>query len=245
MSRTYDFVVEQARAARLPPAKLLDVGCGAGQIVGKALDAGYDARGADLFAGISDQYRNAATALSERLHLMPGPGILPFPGQSFDIAVSNQFFEHVEDKPAVLAELARVLKPGAPLIAIFPTREVIIEPHLKAPLIHRFGQNSGAQTRALNLCASIGWRSHEPAEHDEWVDHAQTSLDEDMFYERERDIPKIFAPWFTLTRRAEPEFLRDRLAQSRLLAPFAKIPDAVLRVLTIRMANAVFIFTRN
>ena len=43
-----------------------------------------------------------------------------------------------------LGALSRVIRPGGVLIAIFPTRDVLIEPHLKAPLIHRFPNGSRA-----------------------------------------------------------------------------------------------------
>src|SRR5690606_10990063 len=37
---------------------------------------------------------------------------LPFPEQSFDVVTNLDFLEHVEDPQAIIAECARVLKPG-------------------------------------------------------------------------------------------------------------------------------------
>ena len=42
---------------------------------------------------------------------------LPFADRSFDAALSNGVLNLCPDKPRALAELARVLKPGAPLYA--------------------------------------------------------------------------------------------------------------------------------
>jgi SAM-dependent methyltransferase len=49
----------------------------------------------------------------ERVELHAYDGVhLPLPDASIDLAVSHEVFEHVADVPAVLAEIARVLKPG-------------------------------------------------------------------------------------------------------------------------------------
>jgi cyclopropane fatty-acyl-phospholipid synthase-like methyltransferase len=101
MSRTYDFIVNLATSKTPPPAKLLDFGCGDGQVVTKALAAGYDAHGTDLFEGVWDQYRTSASALNERLRIMLSLTKLPFSDSSFNIVISNQVFEHVEEKAPV------------------------------------------------------------------------------------------------------------------------------------------------
>lgn len=45
---------------------------------------------------------------------------LTYTDHSFDIAISNEVFEHLPDLPASLRELARVIRPGGTLIATFP-----------------------------------------------------------------------------------------------------------------------------
>ena len=46
-------------------------------------------------------------------------GQIPHADDSFDLVVSNQVFEHVEDLPSVLAEIGRVLKPtGSIIVAV-------------------------------------------------------------------------------------------------------------------------------
>jgi SAM-dependent methyltransferase len=49
-----------------------------------------------------------------------GDGTLPFPDASFDAVVSIEVIEHVEDQFAFLRELARIAKPGAPVIVTTP-----------------------------------------------------------------------------------------------------------------------------
>jgi arsenite methyltransferase len=43
---------------------------------------------------------------------------LPYPDASFDVAVSTQVYEYVEDMPAALAEARRVLRPGGRLLVL-------------------------------------------------------------------------------------------------------------------------------
>lgn len=45
---------------------------------------------------------------------------LPFPDAQFDGALSTEVFQSVPDPAAMLVELARVLKPGAPLLITYP-----------------------------------------------------------------------------------------------------------------------------
>jgi ubiquinone/menaquinone biosynthesis C-methylase UbiE len=43
---------------------------------------------------------------------------LPFPDSCFDKVIAAEVMEHVPDDAAILAELARVLRPGATLVAV-------------------------------------------------------------------------------------------------------------------------------
>jgi ubiquinone/menaquinone biosynthesis C-methylase UbiE len=47
---------------------------------------------------------------------------LPFVDGLFDAVVSTQVFEYVADVDAALAEVARVLRPGGPLVCTFSNR---------------------------------------------------------------------------------------------------------------------------
>jgi SAM-dependent methyltransferase len=57
----------------------------------------------------------------------PGPG-LPFAGGAFDAVLNCGVLEHVEDEPAALAELRRVLRPGGRLFTYhLPNRHAYTE----------------------------------------------------------------------------------------------------------------------
>jgi SAM-dependent methyltransferase len=251
MSATYDFIIDLARAHCPPPARLLDVGCGGGQVVRNAARAGYDAWGVDTFQDVWMQYAGqAAAALGDRLRVVSPGENLPFEDRAFDLVLSNQVFEHIADLPRHAAEIARVLRPGGVLIAIFPTREVVIEPHLRAPFVHRAPNGSARQRMLLGLAHGLGCTSAPRAGRAEWIASATDSLSRQIFYRRCGDIPGVLAPWFSVKDRAEPWFMRDRLRRSsrmRALSGLFAAPafDPLLRFLCLRLANAVFVLRRN
>ena len=96
--------------------RLLDIGCGiGGPAVEMAQTFGADVTGIDLEGPLVDKARHRASAAgigaSCRFeHVDPGP--LPFADGAFDVVVSAGAFTQTEDKPAILAEAFRVLKPG-------------------------------------------------------------------------------------------------------------------------------------
>ncbi|GAA2091151.1 MULTISPECIES: class I SAM-dependent methyltransferase [Brevibacterium] len=99
--------------------QVLDVGCGAGQCTRWLAEHGALATGVDLSSGMLEQ----ASRLSRENPLTAGAvpptflqadaRSLPFPSGSFDIACSSYgALPFVKDAEAVLAEAARVLRPG-------------------------------------------------------------------------------------------------------------------------------------
>ncbi|NOT35617.1 MAG: methyltransferase domain-containing protein [Candidatus Eisenbacteria bacterium] len=106
---------EVLRAAALAPGlRVLDLGCGWAYGTHWARVLGCEVRGVDL--GL-DQLKWARRALpiAERLRLVQGNAkALPFRAASVDRVISVEMMEHVyrPDRPAVFAEIARVLAPG-------------------------------------------------------------------------------------------------------------------------------------
>jgi len=249
MSATHDFIVGLARTHGPPPCRLLDFGCGAGEVVARALEAGFDAWGVDSFSDVWVQYAERAGTLGERIRLVADGTALPFADGWFDVVVSNQVMEHVAEPSFVVAELARVLRAGGILIAIFPTREIVVEPHLKAPFVHWFAPGSPAQASALALVHALGLGVGAKETRAAWIAAATDGLRRLIFYRREREAIAVFGADFHLVARAEPAFMRDRIARSRQLRRFRKLVaprwlDPALRMLCVRLANVVLVFHR-
>lgn len=101
---------------------VLDIGCGAGGIDLALVTnhgAGY-VSGIDVEDSVLTRARElvAAKGLSHRIGLVKvAPGPLPFPPGSFDVVFSKDSIIHIPDKRALMAEVARVLKPGGWFLA--------------------------------------------------------------------------------------------------------------------------------
>ena len=95
------------------PGRLLDWGCGWGQVTALLRDEGVDAVAFDVRPDLDAP----TTAPLERFpeieaHLSPDPVVLPFESRSFDAVLSCGVLEHVEDPDGSLEEIRRVLRPG-------------------------------------------------------------------------------------------------------------------------------------
>ena len=88
-------------------ATLLDIGCGSGAFVRRALSLGYMAEGLEFDA------HAVTAAVSEGLPVregsLPGTGLAQ---DSYDAVTLSQVIEHVHDPLAALREIQRILKPG-------------------------------------------------------------------------------------------------------------------------------------
>jgi ubiquinone/menaquinone biosynthesis C-methylase UbiE len=94
------------------PKRVLDWGCGAGQVSDLLWRAGvevtaFDYR-PDLGEGVwpLERYRHVS------LHTSSDPRLLPFADDSFDAVLSCGVLEHVEDRDASLQEFKRILVAG-------------------------------------------------------------------------------------------------------------------------------------
>lgn len=190
----------------------LDFGCGNGAMVAAARAAGLEAYGAETFY---DGHRSEDAELArswgcdENVLREIKNGHLDFPDNFFDIVVHNQVFEHVENLPQAVEEIRRVLKPGGLMIGIFPTREVLREPHLSLPCVHWFKPGE-ARMRWAKAMRRLGFGFDFWGEGSAWFERAFPFLDERVFFRTRPQIASILAPCFGL-KWIEPEWLGFRV----------------------------------
>lgn len=95
--------------------RLLDVGCGAGTLLSVATQAGWNAEGVELSVPTVDILRK------QGLSVFPGElAQAKFPEAHFDVVTAAELIEHVPDPSSLIAEVARVLRPGGIFWATTP-----------------------------------------------------------------------------------------------------------------------------
>jgi len=110
--------------ARRGPGRVLDWGCGYGQVTSLLRNRGIDVVAFDY----REDLAQATVARLERYpeieaHLSPNPVALPFADDSFDTVLSCGVLEHVASPGASLDQIRRVLKPhGTFYITNLPNR---------------------------------------------------------------------------------------------------------------------------
>src|SRR5262249_7426706 len=115
---------------------LIDVGCGTGAYASGLAALGWDVTGVD----ISEDMLRRAQARGVRT-VQADATTLPFADASFDAAVSIFTNTDVDDLAAVVREIARVLRPGAPLVYLavhpcFVGPHSVYDPEGTTPELH-------------------------------------------------------------------------------------------------------------
>jgi 2-polyprenyl-3-methyl-5-hydroxy-6-metoxy-1,4-benzoquinol methylase len=105
----------------VPGSQVLDLGCGSGELARLLAASGYRVTGCDIAPAM---VHRAAAADQERavrwILLEPCWRALPCAAASFKVVVGASVFEYLLDPAAVLAECARVLRPGGFLVCTVP-----------------------------------------------------------------------------------------------------------------------------
>ena len=87
--------------------RLLDIGCGAGNLLQAARKNGWNAQGLDVSAGAVQHVRSLGYEVFEG-ELQDAA----FPAQHFDVVTAAELLEHLIDPRPLLQEVARILRPG-------------------------------------------------------------------------------------------------------------------------------------
>jgi SAM-dependent methyltransferase len=243
----WDWVVQYAEDSIGPNpqgARILDYGCGAGEVVERGLSRGLDIVGVDVFfEGSNARQKAAERGLLGRSIFEMEYGHIPCPDASFDFIISNQVFEHVPDLAAVLAEIARVVKPGGKLLALFPHRSTLREPHCGVPIAHWFPKGR-AQYLWLLTWRGLGVGSFKAGRgRREWARQSVEWMARFCCYRSIREIDDEIGKYFSVEHIEDRHiaFRRDRSMKWRLGMPF---PASVNGVLFRNLVDSVIVATR-
>ncbi len=101
-----------------PGGRLLDVGCGNGQLLTRLRDLGWQVEGVEVDPAAVEQAR--AGGLKVHLGSLEAQ---QYPQNHFDVITMSHVIEHVHDPAGLLRECHRILQPGGRLVAITPNLE--------------------------------------------------------------------------------------------------------------------------
>jgi SAM-dependent methyltransferase len=119
-------------APMIEGGRVLVDGCGVGMYVEKL------GAFSDCVHGLDIEFERVAEAAQRLDHLLCGAGeFLPYASNSFDVVLSHEVIEHVQDDGAAIREIVRVLRspnpesgqPGGRLVLFCPNRWYPVETH--------------------------------------------------------------------------------------------------------------------
>ncbi len=118
-------MIAAAAGERVHGRVLVD-GCGLGVYVARLEEAGGQVHGLDIEF---ERVRAGRQRLGLRL-LVTGAGEqLPYPDGCFELVLSHEVIEHVQDDRAAAAEMARVTRPGGRIVLFCANRWYPVETH--------------------------------------------------------------------------------------------------------------------
>ena len=104
--------------------KILENGCGVGMYVEHLAPLG------GTVIGLEYDFERATEARSRSSTILNAAGeFVPFAASTFDLILSHEVIEHVQDDRAAVHEMIRVLKPGGRIVLFCPNRGYPFETH--------------------------------------------------------------------------------------------------------------------
>jgi SAM-dependent methyltransferase len=103
---------------------ILEDGCGVGMYVEKLSALG------GTVIGLEYDRERATETRTRSPHIVNAAGeFVPLPSSTFDLILSHEVIEHVQDDRAAICEMMRVLRPGGRIVLFCPNRGYPFETH--------------------------------------------------------------------------------------------------------------------
>jgi SAM-dependent methyltransferase len=209
--KIHDAVVARVRTLGLPRgAAVLDIPCGAGEVAIQLAKEGYTVHAGDLG---SELIPEAAAYVGERFRVVDMNSALPWPDSSFDLVVSVEGVEHLENAFAFFREAYRICRPGGLFLITTPNIASL------RSRVRYFGSNFFTQDpRPLNESARhplhhIGLRTFSEWRYTLHVSSFQLIVVSHTHIKPVSYLYGIFAPWTWLYTRLA--FRKEKDPQQR------------------------------
>lgn len=105
------------RISRMKTGKVLDIGAGTGKILEELKAHGWQAKGVDAEPAAAQECKKRGIILQT---CDVGNKSLPYQSNSFDLVLTLDFLEHVQNEIQVINKIKRVLKPDGKLLISVP-----------------------------------------------------------------------------------------------------------------------------
>jgi len=123
----HQFVYEHVKSRLTPNENVMDLGFGEGYGASLLAEKCRQIVGVDVAEQVVEYANNKYAKKNCRFVKYDGR-LLPFEARSFDIVVSFQVIEHIDDELAFVSEIHRVLKTGGRLILTTPNKATRLKP---------------------------------------------------------------------------------------------------------------------
>jgi SAM-dependent methyltransferase len=209
-------------------SRVLDFGCGSGEMVSAYRAAGHDAFGCDIV--IDQETPELRRIRSDDLRI-------PFDDDTFDFVFSDQVFEHVTDPARAACEIWRVLKPGGVSLHIFPSKLKPIESHVFVPLAGAIQSYTW-----LLLWSFLGVRNQfqQGMKSTEVARLNYEFLKTDTHYLNRAEILRAFSSCIGSVKFAEAAMIKHTYGKARYLYPLLKFAPPVARLYSAFYCRVVF-----
>tara|TARA_Y100001968_G_scaffold314686_1_gene340375 strand:+ start:30 stop:830 length:801 start_codon:yes stop_codon:yes gene_type:complete len=228
--------------------KILDFGCGTAMLLQALSKSGINCKlyGVDIYSNQSN-----LEIAKENAPLAQIKSIKPYEsfdfGEKFDIILSNQVFEHIENLDYIYQHLYKIMKPNGIMFCGFPTKEIIIEPHLKIPLIHRLEKESKALYFYLKISSflKLGQFSRRGFDKRDYIENRLSYCKNNLFYHSFHDHVKFLNRHFSTVTDISDLWLkhvRDYKTYSNTIKFLIRlVPFKVLRLFLMRIIFGTYL----
>lgn len=168
-------------------------------------------------------------------------------GEKFDIILANQVFEHIEKLDNIYHHLLEIMRPNGIIFCGFPTKEIIIEPHLKIPLIHRLNKESKTLEFFIKFFSflKIGQIYKKGFNKKKYIEKRINLCKKDVFYHSVDDHLKLLGRYFSTVNEINDLWLnhirKDRSYSNKIKFLIRLIPYKTLRSFLMRRIFGMYL----
>ena len=232
----------------LSKAYLLDFGCGAPKSLFlqklQLREVCKNLYGVDVYPTQESQKR-----LNMNIEYIKPYEEIPFQ-EKFDLIISNQVFEHIENIEIIYKQLFKKLKKGGLIIAGFPTKEIILEPHIKLPLFHRIKKQSFFYNLYLKIAAKFNLGSFSEFKNNKlnkkkYLNFRKSYMDKSVHYLSLKQHLNIINIYFTKVEDISDYYCKFSRGKKRITSLIKKIVSEIyprsLRLFIIHRLFGIYI----